>query len=91
MADRVSRRGKRKTLQLRGMFVWIIVFYFYIFLPYEFYKKRLQTLFKDQLDRSKATCSFKTNNSNACNGEMLVLVDRHKLVISYVFCSTAIT
>ena len=27
--------------------------------PYAFYKKRLQTLFKDQLDRSKATCSFK--------------------------------
>ena len=23
-----------------------------------FYNKRLQTLFKDQLDRSKATCSF---------------------------------
>ena len=34
MADRVSRRGKRKTVQFRGMFVWIIVFYFYnIFLP----------------------------------------------------------
>ena len=29
------------------------------FYPYAFYKKRLQTLFKDQLDRSKATCSFK--------------------------------
>ena len=24
-----SRRGKRKTVQFRGMFVWIIVFYFY--------------------------------------------------------------
>ena len=34
MADRVSRRGKRKTTQFGGMFVWIIVFYFYnIFLP----------------------------------------------------------
>ena len=29
MADRVSRRGKRKTVQFWGMFVWIIVFYFY--------------------------------------------------------------
>ena len=28
--------------------------------PYAFYNKRLQTLFKDQLDRSKATCTFKT-------------------------------
>ena len=34
MADRVSKRDKRKTVQFRGMFVWIIVFYFYIiFLP----------------------------------------------------------
>ena len=30
------------------------------FYPYAFYNKRLQTLFKDQLDRSKATCSFKS-------------------------------
>ena len=28
------------------------------FYPYAFYNKRLQMLFKDQLDRSKATCSF---------------------------------
>ena len=34
MADHVSRRCKRKTVQFRGMFVWIIVFYFYIFLPH---------------------------------------------------------
>ena len=34
MADRVSRRGRRKTVQFRGMFVWIIELYFYnIFLP----------------------------------------------------------
>ena len=26
-----------------------------------FYNKRFQTLFKDQLDRSKATCSFNLN------------------------------
>ena len=31
------------------------------FYPYSFYNKRLQTLFKDQLDRSKATCSFNNN------------------------------
>ena len=30
------------------------------FYPSTFYNKRLQTLFKDQLDRSKATCSFNT-------------------------------
>ena len=30
------------------------------FYPYAFYNKRLQTLFKDQHDRSKATCSFIT-------------------------------
>ena len=29
------------------------------FYSYAFYNRRLQTLFKDQLDRSKATCSFK--------------------------------
>ena len=27
--------------------------------PYAFYNERLQMLFKDQLDRSKATCTFK--------------------------------
>ena len=31
------------------------------FYPYAFYNKRLQTLFKDQLARSKATCSFKAH------------------------------
>ena len=30
------------------------------FYPYAFYNKWLQTLFKDQLVRSKATCSFNT-------------------------------
>ena len=29
------------------------------FYPYAFYNKQLQMLFKDQLKRSKATCSFK--------------------------------
>ena len=39
MADRVSGRAKRKTVQVRGMFIWIIVFYFYnIFLPIKFIK-----------------------------------------------------
>ena len=27
--DSHGRRGKRKTVQFRGMFVWTIVFYFY--------------------------------------------------------------
>ena len=63
MADRVSRRGKRKTVQFWGMFVWIIVFYFYniCLTIYAFYNKRLQTLFKDPLDQTKATCSFKVD------------------------------
>ena len=61
MADCVSRRGKRKTTQFRGKFVLIIIFYFKnIFLIINaFYNKQLQTLFKDQLVCSKATCSFK--------------------------------
>ena len=29
------------------------------FTPYAFYRKQLQMLFKDQVDRSKAKCSFK--------------------------------
>ena len=28
MADHVSSQSKKKTTQFRGMFVWIIVFYF---------------------------------------------------------------
>ena len=41
-------------------FVWIIIFYFKKkkFLSYAFYNKRLQTLFKNQLDRSEARYSF---------------------------------
>ena len=31
------------------------------FYSYAYYNKRLQTLFKDQLGRSKATCSFKAD------------------------------
>ena len=52
MVGRVSRRGKRKTVQFRGMIVWIIVFYTFTtsFYPYAFYNKRLHTLFKDQLE-----------------------------------------
>ena len=37
------------------------------FYPYAFYNKRLQTLFKDQLDRSKATCSFNADNHHGKN------------------------
>ena len=55
---RVSRRGKKKTTQFRGVFVWIIVFYFQnIFPTNAFYNKQLQV--KYQLDLSKAMCSFK--------------------------------
>ena len=50
---------KGKPCNLEACFLWINVFYFYnIFPTYAFNKKRLQTLFKDQLDRSKATSSF---------------------------------
>ena len=38
------------------------------FYSYAFHKKQLQTLFKDQLDRSKATCSF---NCVHCKFEQL--------------------
>ena len=61
MADRVSRRSKRKTVQFRGMFVFvsIIVFYFYnIFLPICIIYQTVTNALKDQLDRSKALCSF---------------------------------
>ena len=60
MADRVSSQSKKKTTKFCGKFVWIIVFYFYnIFLTMHFIPKRLQLLFKDQLDQFKATRSFK--------------------------------
>ena len=59
MADRVSRRGKRKTVQFRGTFVSSIVFYFYNIFLIMYFITTIQTLFKDQLDQSKATCPFK--------------------------------
>ena len=34
------------------------------FLPYAFHNKRFQTLFKDRLDRSRATCSFNLKAEN---------------------------
>ena len=50
---------KRKTTQFRMILVWIIIFYFKKNLSnHAFENKRFQTLFKDQLVRSKATCSF---------------------------------
>ena len=45
------------------------------FYPYAFYNKRQQTLFKDQLDRSNATCSFK---------EVKVRGERMIMVILYI-------
>ena len=61
VADRVSRRGKRKTRNFQAYLCGSLYStYKYIFFqPHAFYNKWLQTLFKDQLDRSKATCSFK--------------------------------
>ena len=52
----------KETMQLRAIFVWIIIFYFKpSFQPYAFYSKRLQKLFIDQLARSKALCLFNRN------------------------------
>ena len=60
-----------------------------------FYNKRLQTLFEDQLDRSKATCSFKLLFNLACQttisnrgyhgkkNERVALVTRERL---FKFC-----
>ena len=61
MAERVSQRGKRKTGQFRGMFVWIIVFYFYnIFLTINaFYNKNGYKRFS----KTNSTSSF-----NKCVG-----------------------
>ena len=73
MADRVSSQRKKKTAQFRGKFtVWIIVFY--IILKHlsnhiDFYNKRLQMLFIDQLVRSKATCSFNVKHAQFLSTE----------------------
>ena len=64
MSDRVSSHIKRKTAQLRGKLVWIIVFSFkHLSNHMHFIKTGYQTLWTDQLVRSKATCSFKMPSS----------------------------
>ena len=51
---------KGKPCNLEACLCWSLYSTFTIsFQSYAFYNKRLQTLFKDQLDRSKALCSFK--------------------------------
>ena len=60
MADHVLSHLKRKIVQFRGMFVWLIIFYFLKLpnYPLAFHNKRFQTLYRNQL-WSKITCSFK--------------------------------
>ena len=54
MVDRVSSHSKRKTTQFRGKLVWTLYSTFKTsFQPYAFYKTQLQTLFIDQLVRSR--------------------------------------
>ena len=63
MADPVSRRCKRKPCNfeasLCGSLYSTCTTSFY---SYADYNKRLQALFKDQLDRYKATCSLQLTN-----------------------------
>ena len=57
--DYVSSRSKKKTTQFEANVCGSLYSTFKLsFYPYAFYNKRLQTLFKDQLEWSKATCSF---------------------------------
>ena len=58
MADRVSRREKENRAISKHVCVdnCTLLLYHFTTQYYAFYNKRLQPLFKDQLDRSKATC-----------------------------------
>ena len=60
------------------------------FQPYAFYKKLLQTLFIDQLVRSKATCSFNklwlVSQSLFCTYSELIVLQLHRNVSSTVSC-----
>ena len=59
MADRIIVHDVRKTMQFRGMFEWTSYSTLKTsFHPYAFHNKRFQTVFIDQLVRSKATCRF---------------------------------
>ena len=61
MADRVSRRGKRKINRAisRHICVYIISTLKHLSNHMHLITNGYRMLFKDQLDRSKATCSFK--------------------------------
>ena len=69
---------------MQFLFVWSIVFYFYNVFPNAFYNKQLQTLFKDHLVRSEATCSF-----NVCLIMYSVLYSQH-LTLSVPWSSRSI-
>ena len=80
----VFSQSKRKTTQLRGKLVWIIVFCFWnIFLTTHFVTNGYKRIFIDQLVRSKATCSFKLINII-----LFGFTHIHRCVFSYLpeFC-----
>ena len=53
------------------------------FQPCAFINKRLQTLFKDQLDRSEATCSFKCKRvKNKTLNEEQQCLSTHQLTVA---------
>ena len=70
MADRVSQRGKRKTIQFRVDHCILLLKHLFIINAFN-KKKRLQMLFKDQLVQSKVTCSFNRSAMTLpqCTGE----------------------
>ena len=56
-ADRVSAQSKWKTMQFRGIFVWIIVLK-HLSNQKAFHNMQLHHFFRDQLALFKATCPF---------------------------------
>ena len=55
LVDKVKGKPRNFEASLNGSLYSTFTTSFY---PYAFYNKQLQTFFKDQLDLSKATCSF---------------------------------
>ena len=53
------RKVKGKPRNFEANVCELLYYFLNIFLTIRIYNKRLQSLFKDQLDRSMATCSFK--------------------------------
>ena len=65
MADRVSRRGKKKPTISRHICVdHCILLLQHLSTHMHFITNGYRTLFKNQLDRSKATCSFNKKQIN---------------------------